>query len=366
LGYGVVFTAAALALFSPWMIRNYVWTGNPVYPLADGLWRSASARAAEPVAAVDDADPEGLAAETGGRGLNHFALRTVVFGEGPLEILLIPVRIFLQGADDDPRYFDGRLNPYLLIFPIAALALTRRGRHPSAWVLEQRLMAGFCWLYLLLSFLLTDMRVRYVAPILPHLVLLAVFGIHGLLAALRNSTARMRRLGSAGILAVLTALLAWNGLYLADLMGRVQPFGYLAGRVSRDEYIQNHRPEYAANAYINRHLSGDSRILCLFTGNRIYYSDREMVCDPELFRRVIRSAASPEAAKERLLQSGISHLLLHGPIFTRWADAQFDDQGRGVLQRLFKQKLRTLFQGHDYYLFQIATGPSMGVEKSAF
>jgi hypothetical protein len=30
---GVVFSVVALAVFSPWMIRNYMWTRNPVYPL---------------------------------------------------------------------------------------------------------------------------------------------------------------------------------------------------------------------------------------------------------------------------------------------------------------------------------------------
>jgi hypothetical protein len=189
------------------------------------------------------------------------------------------------------------------------------------------------------------------------LVLLTVFGIHDLQAALQNSTAGLtRRGGSVGVHATLVVLLVLNGLYIQDLMARVQPFGYQTGTVSRDEYIQKHRPEYAANTYINRNLAGDSRILCLFTGNRIYYSDREMVCDSELFRRIIRSAPSPEAVRERLLQLGISHLLLHGPIFTRWADSQFDDRARGVLQNLFKQNLSGIFQSHDFYLFQLVKG----------
>jgi hypothetical protein len=366
LWYAVVFCAAALAVFSPWMTRNYAWTGNPVYPMADGLWGASISRTSDNPEYAEEADHDRTPTENAGSGLNHFALRTVVFEESLLDILLIPVRIFFQGADDDPQHFDGRLNPYLLFFPIAALALTGRRRWPPALVLEQQLMAGFAVVYLLLSFLLTDMRVRYVAPILPPLVLLTVFGIHDLQAALQNSTAGLtRRCGSVGILASLVVLLALNGSYIQDLMGRVQPFSYLTGKVSRDEYIQKRRPEYAANAYINRNLTDDSRILCLFTGNRIYYSDREMVCDSELFRHIIRSAPSPEAVRERLLQLGISHLLLHGPIFTRWADSQFDDQGRGVLQSLFKQNLRSIFASNDYYLFQIMQGSGIVIEKSA-
>ena len=81
-------------------------------------------------------------------------------------------------------------------------------------------MAGFALVYLLLSFVLTDMRVRYVAPIIPPLVLLSVFGMDGLLVAFRNSTAAApRRWGPVGLFAVLTVLLALNGVYIRDRWG---------------------------------------------------------------------------------------------------------------------------------------------------
>jgi len=325
--------------------------------MADGLWGSITHRSADHFQVAAETENDRSSAESGDSGMNHFVFRTVGFGESLSDILLIPVRIFFQGADDDPQYFDGRLNPYLIIFPIGALVLAGRRRRPAAWILEQRIMAGFALVYLLLSFVLTDMRVRYVAPIIPPLVLLTVYGIDDLKSVFQNSTAGLtRRWGSAGIHAAVAGLLAMNGLYIQDLIGRVEPFGYLTGTVSRDAYIQKHRPEYAANTYINRNLAEDSRILCLFTGNRIYYSDREMVCDSELFRRIIRSAPSAESARQRLIQKGISHLLLYGPIFTRWANSQFDDHAKGILQNLFRQDLSDMFQGHDYYLFQLLKG----------
>ena len=35
---GVVFSVVALAVFSPWMIRNFIWTRNPVYPLYNSVF----------------------------------------------------------------------------------------------------------------------------------------------------------------------------------------------------------------------------------------------------------------------------------------------------------------------------------------
>jgi 4-amino-4-deoxy-L-arabinose transferase-like glycosyltransferase len=354
LGYAAVFTAVALTVFSPWMIRNYIWTGNPVYPMAESLLGPNTGRPSTETAEVGS---DHAAEENSGSGMNHFVLRTVGYGESLVEILLIPLRVFFQGVDDNPKYFDGRLNPYLLIFPLAALALAGRRRRPAAWILEQQVLAGFALVYLLLGFLLTDMRVRYIAPIIPPLVLLAVFGIYGLLSAVRNSRVGwIRRCGAVAIFAGLGGLLVLNGAYLRELMDRVQPFGYLTGKVSRDEYIQNHRPEYAVHTYINRHLDDGSRILCLFTGNRIYYSDREMVCDPDMFRSIIRSAPSSQAAMNALKQRGVTHLFLQGNIFNYWAASQFNGRASEVLEHFFKRNLDSLYQAHGFYLFRLLEG----------
>ena len=356
LGNAALFCAIALAVYSPWMIRNYVWTGNPVYPMAGGIFQSTSPRIAEEqrVAAATDQNPSSV--ENSSPGLNHFAVRTVVFGESLWEILIIPIRVFFQGEDDNPQYFDGRLSPYLLLFPIAALGLAKRSRRSTGQILEQRLMAGFAALYLILSFLLTDMRIRYIAPIIPPLVLLTAYGIRDLNVLFQESSCKLKRTGVIGVHFVLAVLLGMNGFYVADLLKRVDPFSYLTGTVSRDEYIQNRRLEYAAIKYINQNLTADSRILCLFTGNRIYYSDREMICDPEMFRRIIHSSSSSEDARQKLTQFGVSHVLLHGSIFTNWADSQFGGKSKEVLQNLFKQNSSSIFNAHGFILFQLAKG----------
>ncbi len=38
IGCGIIFCLVALIIFSPWMIRNYVWKGNPIYPLYHNLF----------------------------------------------------------------------------------------------------------------------------------------------------------------------------------------------------------------------------------------------------------------------------------------------------------------------------------------
>ena len=46
-------------------------------------------------------------------------VRHLVFKESLGYMALMPLRIFFEGRDDSPRHFDGKLNPFLLLFSVA-------------------------------------------------------------------------------------------------------------------------------------------------------------------------------------------------------------------------------------------------------
>jgi hypothetical protein len=122
-GSGILFCLIALIVFSPWMIRNYIWTANPVYPLYNSYFNP-------PEAVADSATGAGLKQSSSNiKSTRHnddsspwgsFAIRKVIYNEAWWQIALIPVRIFFQGRDDDPRFFDGKLNPFLFLLPLFA------------------------------------------------------------------------------------------------------------------------------------------------------------------------------------------------------------------------------------------------------
>ena len=123
--YGAVFISIALIVFSPWMIRNYLWTDNPVYPLYNGWFN--------PV----PADPT----ESGG-SLGHFAIRKILFKESLWQTLMIPVRIFFEGQDDLPQYFDGKLNPFLFFMPFFAFFNLKK--NSPIIKTEKKILITFC------------------------------------------------------------------------------------------------------------------------------------------------------------------------------------------------------------------------------
>jgi hypothetical protein len=360
LGWCAVFALIALLVYSPWMLRNYIWTGNPVYPMAQAIFApngAGDARAHEndTTDAGDSQNPDNR--EKGVSGFRHFAGRKVIFGESLLEILAIPLRVFFQGQDDNPRLFDGRLNPYLLLFPLIAV-WGAKGRRRSARVqLEFRLLGAFSLIYLLFAFFLVDMRIRYIAPIIPPLVILAVIGFQDLVGIISSRLSlRPRRLALGATGVFFLGLLGLNAAYLINQFGIVDPVSYLRGDISREAYILKHRPEYAAISFANRNLPENARILALFNGNRIYYSERELVCDNESFRRAVNAARSSADLVQALKGSNFSHLLVRGDLFNQWAESQFKGEQKAVLQSFFGDALLRLYQGHGYVLFAVKAG----------
>ncbi len=160
---GFIFLLISLIVFSPWMVRNYQWTKNPIYPLYNH-WFNARADA------IYQGTPE-EEEKRGGRSL--FSYREVVYGERGWEIGLLPLRIFFQGKDGDPQYFDGRLNPLLLLLPLLAFY---RSKQDSVNVRrEKKTLLAFSLLFFAFAFFSTDLRMRYIAPIIPPLTILAVY-----------------------------------------------------------------------------------------------------------------------------------------------------------------------------------------------
>jgi hypothetical protein len=360
LGWSAVFALIALLVYSPWMLRNYIWTGNPVYPMAQAIFAhngpaGTSLPANDTTEAGASQSPDNR--EKGASGSGHFAGRKVIFGESLLEILAIPLRVFFQGQDDNPRLFDGRLNPYLLVFPLIAVGAANGRRRPSRVRLEIHLLGAFSLLYLLFAFFLVDMRIRYIAPIIPPLVILSVIGIQDLADIITSRLSmrpRQMALSAAGV--VFLGLLGLNAAYLVDQFGIVDPISYLRGEVSREAYILKHRPEYAAISFANRNLPENARILALFNGNRIYYSERELVCDNESFRRAVNASKSSADLVQTLRGNRISHLLVRADLFSQWAESQFQPDQKAVLQSFFGDALLRLYQGHGYVLFAVTAG----------
>ncbi len=348
-----VFVFIALLVFSPWMVRNLVWTGNPVYPLFKSLF-SKESTVSPANSQLGLAEALRQAADAENKSHNPFAIRREEFQEPLWRVLLIPIRIFFEGRDDDPKLFDGRLNPLLFLLPMAVFI--RRRPNPATHMFERDagVLLSFSALFLVIVFFTTDMRIRYAGPIIPPLVILSAYGLHRMQRFAQQAKRGVFKTTACTLgLSVLMFLLLLNVSYLFDRFALMRPQDYLLGRVSRDFYIQQCRPEYAVMQYANRNLSSDTRILGLYLGNRLYYSDRELFFGDRLILKIVRDARSPQEVFVQIKEQGFTHIivdirnfqLFYGPNLTR---AQQERLG------LFFRDTLKLLKSHDgFQLFEI-------------
>jgi 4-amino-4-deoxy-L-arabinose transferase-like glycosyltransferase len=355
LSHAALFILISLLIYSPWFVRNMVWTHNPVYPLYKSWFTPQKQNTS-----MEKGDISVINNRSGSKNkeswLSPFLSRKILYKETWWQIMLVPVRIFFQGKDDKPQYFDGKLHPFLLILPIFAFCAIKK--NPPTLRTEKFLLLGFALLYLMITFFTVNMRIRYVAPIIPPLVILAVFGLHAIVTFVVDKY----RPAVPGLKAGLTSfllliLLSANAAYIFRQFTIVDPFSYISGRLDREAYIEKFRPEYPVFLYANQNLAKDAKILGLFLGNRLYYSDREIRFDNSLFRKTVSRAQSADSIASILKKSGFTHLVIRIDIFKSWTRSVFDARQKERLQHFLNSHIRLLFAKGGYGLYQL-TAPS--------
>lgn len=329
----LIFVAVALLLYAPWALRNYAWTGNPFFPLLDTVF-----------------NPQSPYIEN---RLNPLVMRRLAYGESLWETLLVPIRIFFQGQDDVPSLFDGRLNPYLLLFSIFSFFPSK---HQSQGMqFEKALWGGFALLFIIIVFFTRDMRIRYIAPAIPALVVLSVFGIENLFSRLRRlGNPTMRRGLQFVSMLVIVFLISQNAVYLLHKWQRVRPLDYLSGKMDRTTYITHYRPEYAVIRYANQTLGDADRILCVFMGNRHYYFDSDpLFIEWPQFKRMVGQAPDAEGLAKQIGQNGISHVMIGMDGLMHWSRQSLTKDEQAKVRQWLQDHLEILKESNGYALFRL-------------
>lgn len=324
IGCCVIFVVTAVIMFSPWMMRNIAWTGNPIYPLYNSLFKIVDTN----VETKPDTELEEH------NNISHIRILREIYGESWLQIALIPLRVFFQGQDDNPQYFDGKTNPFLLLLPLFAFLGIRSGTRQEKT--EKLLMLFFSVLFLIYACAQASIRIRYFSAILPPLVVLSMFGLFNIQTQILNwsflKSGLIKKLVISGIIFVMLGL---NAIYLVNRFRQDQPLSYLWGNVIREEYIQAYRPEYASYKYANEHLDQNSKILGVYIGNRGYYSDRHIEFSTEILRSLASNSKNDRYIAEKLKEKGFTHILVNFNLFNTWAQ-RYTDREKENLDHFFK------------------------------
>ena len=318
----------ALLANAPWLGRNYLITGNPLYPLYQSKLGPPSTVPPDPKAA---------------RGLTPLQTRLLLHGESLPELALLPVRIFVQGEDENPRLFDGRLSPFLLLAILPAFFIRQ---NPAV-----ALLSGSSFLYFFLSLLMADARVRYLAPLFGSLAALSALGFLELERRLKPNWQQF--LCAAAVL--FQAL--WAIIYVQGLAAKSLATEYFSGALPREAYLEKTVPEYGIARYMNEHLPQASRTYLVLTGNRFFYFDTPVVSSGHAsageLLRWIRSSKVPDDIYSKLTERDITHLLLHAPRLSKLFETSLDQQELARWNLFREQHLTLVTSSQGAMLFSV-------------
>jgi hypothetical protein len=295
--FAVVRAIAILAIVTflfvlPWLVKNYLYTRNPVYPLFYEVFGGPywSARLGE-----------------------DFLIwqRSIGMGRTAGDYLLLPVRIFLQ-ADWDYRHFVGRLNPlWIFVLPMTCLYVRNV-------VVRHCLVAAGIFFCLWAA---TTQEIRYLIPVMPLLSCaagIAFAGVTDSLAGALSRTSSRTCLAAQTVRMVIGVVVAGaiQAMLLWMARGAARKALVLVSTVLAGQSIDLHSGVPEAFRFINTQTPLAAKVMLLNT-NQGFYLDREFVSDSffeasqlsELFWK--NPTVSGMSSVFHTL--GITHVLVHVP-----------------------------------------------------
>jgi hypothetical protein len=327
------FGIAAAVVLLPWLVRNAVWTGNPVYPYLQAILGG-------PHSGKDIASeigrytsPAASWLERIGSALGALIIRT--FNPlrqggllGPHWVMLLPVSVFTRGAD--------------------------------------RRTASVLWAAAVSGFLIWGGLVQYARFLLPALVPAAALA-GGAAAALTSHHVRSLR---TVFQALIVAVLAWNATVLANTLN-LDRIRVVSGHSSQEEFLARWVDYGPLIPFVSSQLPGTARLL-LVGEPRSFYLERPVLVE-DSYRvpwlvELVRGCGSPEQLAERARSRGATHLLVNETHMQRlakhraatdyWEGA--DPTEREIIERFLSETVRPLARMGGVWIGEIPAERDFG------
>jgi hypothetical protein len=340
---GLIFFLISLFIFSPWLIKNIILTGNPLYPLFKGIFISSAATG-------------GASPIMGNTSISFFNMREMLFGENFWETLLIPLRIFFQGQDNSIRYFDGVLNPVLIMVSPFAL-MNKSFYRDKLFFISLAVFFIFTVFFLQQKAFVIEQMARYILPVIPLLSILTVMGLINIINWSMNLSIRYSNFLVVIILLIFIGIMSKNIFYIKNYYHDIGPMGYILGTESKDEFITRHNSSYPAIQYINTHTPENAKVRLILLAGRGYYLDRTYEEAPSYGMDDIRNLVAnsqEDGSFQRYLHSlGCTHMLVRTDLYLKYLHDNYPlEKVNQFLQRMHKAT-ETIFDANGYAVYRL-------------
>ncbi len=320
----VIFSLVALAVASPWYIKNIIYTGNPIYPFLYKIFGGSHWNDFNAQRWMTHLRSQGMRESTFWNYLRLPWLITMREGSfgwgslGPLFLLSLPLILFTKGLN--------RVIKYLAIY---------------------------CGIY----FLFWTFSQQYLRSLLPCLVFLSIIAAY-LLLRLASFRKHLFWLISLLLIVVFTSNLYHFVIGEASVF---YPWPVALGLERREHYLARNLPYYEVIDYANHHLSSQAKIL--FIGQtRGYYCKRKFIANTVFNDTVIidliRDSGNIEKLLENLKELGITHIL-YDPLEARRLTQQYsyfnwrDERETEIYEDFRQNYLKQICTKNNVYLYRI-------------
>lgn len=322
-----IFGGAALLVFAPWAIKDWIFLGNPVYPALASvfgapLWNTMRDRTLE-------ATFRSFGAHTG------FAAQFHLFA---LDMFLHPM-LYGEGGIHSP----GLIELYaVLALPFLIIAVVNRKRFlPQArakgpgWMYERRrvLAIGVLTLSAAARFAVWTWSGALVERYaLPAIMLSTTLG--AVMLGLIVSAAARRAALAACLLIVFVSvmMLGQETTYLFQDVGVRTPLSLLLGQKSEDTFMRQEDPRgmppdfWRMTDYVNTRLPHDGKLLMLGRGTGYFFADRDYVADSggDWVPYLVSEGKTPDGILHILRSQGFTYVVYDARVM-RWLTGRYQN-----------------------------------------
>ncbi|MFH1258336.1 MAG: glycosyltransferase family 39 protein [Elusimicrobiota bacterium] len=320
----LLFSLTMFVFFSPWLVRNYLWKGNPIHPYLPGVFGGEQ---------INQEKLKGLVDDQAGMKLNNFQ-----------DWLISPWSLTMQGNSGDTA-----AGPLFLLFLPWVLFFSSRNllRRQLGWVVLISFVVGF----------FVSRHLRF------HLAGLGLLGLFLVSFLADNENKKIKYL--AGV------VIAWVGFLNFGLLSEIgksyhDPLGYFLGNISKAEYLSASAmrdgypyPPYSVVQWANDNLDKNSCIL--FVGEcRGYYSQHKFIAatvyDKNPLVECLEESIEAKQLYQRISALGVTHLLFNYVEAKRLAGYKifdWDDKQDLVLKEFWTKYLAPLHQANRIFLYRL-------------
>lgn len=267
----LLFCTISIAIVSPWFVKSYIHTGNPVWPFAYKIfgganWSPKYDRQFEVVLKSHGANRRGF-----------------------LNYLLLPVNLIRYSGDFayKPQYFFAPFFIYLILFMIFI--------RKTPQVIKY--LAAYSFIYVSMFFQIGQ-ETRFLLPVLPVLSLILAFWVEQFYIHKKY------------IFKICAFFMIIPLVYRFPLTSRshFKRLPVVLGMETRENYLQRELEVYPMFAWINQNLSNDTRVL-IIGDIRCFYCDRDYVWSCPFSQAYINYdlCRSVPDFKNRLKELNITH-----------------------------------------------------------